>query len=113
MPRRADFFLMLTWHDKNAISIKWYLFRFNLRLLSYLRPAGTRFLRRTAKLRPAGVILRPAGTRFLRRTAKPRPAGFAPYGRIMGALRAPCGRRTALGGKSQKGFAPTRSALTG
>jgi hypothetical protein len=104
--------------------------------LSYLPPAGTRFLRRTAKLRPAGVILRPAGTRFLRRTAKPRPAGgicalrarfrashakprpaggqgFAPYGRIYGrpagALRASHGHR----GEIPKGFAPTRSALTG
>jgi hypothetical protein len=37
-------------------------------------------------------------------------AGFAPYGRIYGRI---CGRRTAIGEKSQKPVAPIRSALTG
>jgi hypothetical protein len=110
MPRRADFFLMLTWHNKNAIFIKRYLFRFNLRLLSYSiwwllheHNVGCsifiQYLLTVApQIPPCGCDLRPAGavSRVARKTPpcgrdlRPR-GGF--YGRPAGAQRASHGHR--------------------
>ena len=88
MPRRADFFLMLTWHDKNAISMKRYLFRFNFVIFA---PCGHAFPPSHRKTPPCGRDFAPGGHAFPPSHAKPcLRAGF---GGFRGALRASHGHR--------------------